>query len=83
MTLLIFKAHERCVFTITLYRCRYIHSLRWKNRRSCRHNKEMRSDKCRYSWKVKKHLVALRDDNGETGYVAQRYVPQTNEVCAA
>ena len=30
-----------------------------------------------------KHLVALRDDNGETGYVAQRYVPQTNEVCAA
>ena len=33
--------------------------------------------------RVKKNLVALRDDNGETGYVAQRYVPQTNEVCAA
>ena len=65
-----------------------VHSLRSKNRRCCRHHKEMRSDKCRYTVgrcvrEGEKHLVALRDDNGETGYVAQRYVPQTNEVCAA
>ena len=30
-----------------------------------------------------KHLVALRDNNGATGYLAQRYVPQTNEAGAA
>ena len=30
-----------------------------------------------------KHLVALRDNNGATGYLAQRYVPQTNEADAS